>query len=199
MKKFILSFVFLLISCANYDLQQAMRPNNRLFVSKLPNMEPIFEAGKSLDTHTFGNGIGVASIQHNNEFATLFRREVEQNLVNTEGMVKGKLVLDPVFVEVNTNKAWLFTLYPLLVIPHAFGVPLSSDTSKWELELNVLDKNGKRIARYSAEATDTEYYAAYWGYDNTYTAALFEGYKKALNNIIEQIQNDIPVLSAKLK
>lgn len=65
--------------------------------------------------------------------------------------------------------------------------------------MNVIDKNGKRIARYSSEATDTEYYATYWGVKNTYEAAAFKGYKKALNNVIEQLQNDIPELSNKLK
>lgn len=192
MKKLIVLYIFLLIGCASYDLQQAMRPNNRFLAKKLPNMEAIFETGKSLDT-------GVASIQSNSEFSTLFRREVENNLIETDGPIKGKLVLDPVYFEVDQNNAWLFTLYPLLFIPPSLGVPLYSNTSKWELELNVIDKSGKRIARYSSEAMDTEYYAAYWGYDNSYTAAAFEGYKKALNSVIEQLQNDIPVLSSKLK
>lgn len=192
MKKFILFFIFLLASCASYDLQQAMRPNNRYIYTKLPHMESIFETGKSLDT-------GISSIQSNSEFATLFRREVEENLVNSDGPIKGKLVLDPVYFEENQNSAWLFTLYPLLLIPHVLGVPLYSNTSKWELELNVLDKNGKRIARYTGEAEDTEYYAAYWGYKNTFTAAVFNGYKKALDSVITQLQNDIPILSAKLK
>ncbi len=192
MKKITLFLMFLLIGCASYDLQQNMRPDNRFFTKKLPNMEPIFETGKSLDTN-------IISVQNNSEFSTLFRREVEKNLINSDGPVKGKLVLDPVYFEVDTNNAWLFTLYPLLFIPPSLGVPLHSNTSKWELELNVIDKNGKRIARYSSEATDTEYYAAYWGVKNTYEAAAFKGYKKALNNVIEQLQNDIPELSNKLK
>ncbi len=192
MKKIYLFFIMLLIGCANYDLQNAMHPSNRGFYQKLPNMEPIFETGKA-------SGISMSSMQFNNEFATLFRREVEMNLVDVNGSVKGKLVLDPVYFENEPNNAWLFTLYPLLFIPPALGVPLNSYTAKWELELNVLDKNGKRIARYSGEAEDTAYMAAYWGWDDPYTVAAFEGYKKALNNIIVQLQNDIPALSAKLQ
>lgn len=166
-----------------------MRPDYRSLTQKLPNMEPIFETGKSLNT---------AGIKNNRGFSTLFRREVEKNLINIDGPVKGKLVLDPVYFEADQNNAWLFTV-PLWFIPPVIGVPLHSNTSKWELELNVIDENGKRIARYSSEAVDTEYYAAYWGYKNAYTAAVFEGYKKALNKVIEQLQNDIPALSTKLK
>ena len=190
MKKVVLSLIFLLVACASYDLQKAMRPDYRSFEYKLPNMESIFETGKSLDND-------IASIQNNSEFSTLFRREVEKNLVNNDGPIKGKLVLDPIYFEADQNNAWIFTL-PLWFIPPVIGVPLHSNTSKWELELNVIDKNGKRIARYSGEATNTEYYAAYWGYSNTETAAIFEGYKKALNQVIEQLKNDIPELSSKL-
>lgn len=192
-------FVFLLYGCASYDLQNAMRPNDRGFCQKLPNMEPLFEMGKSVDSYTSVSNINTTSVQLNNEFATLFRREVEKNLIDMNGSIKGTLVLDPVYFENKPNNAWLFTLYPLLFIPPALGVPLNSYTAKWELELNVLDKNGKLIARYSGEAEDTEYWAAYWGWKDPYTVAAFESYKKALNKIIIQLQNDIPTLSAKLK
>lgn len=194
-----LSFIILLTGCASYDLQEAMRPNNREFYPKLPNMESLFETGKSVNIYTSASNINTTSIQLNNEFATLFRREVEKNLIDMNGSIKGKLVLDPVYFENEPNNAWLFTLYPLLFIPPALGVPLNSYTAKWELELNVLDKNGKRIARYSGEAEDTEYLAAYWGWEDPYTVAAFESYKQALNKIIIQLKNDIPTLSAKLK
>ena len=194
----VLFVVILLEGCASYDLQQAMHPDDRGFHQKLPNMEPIFEIGKSLNAYTSVSNINAASIQLNNEFATLFRREVEKNLINITGPIKGKLVLDPVYFENKPNNAWLFTLYPLLFIPPALGVPLNSYTAKWELELNILDKNGKRIARYSGEAEDTEYLAAYWGWKDPYTVAAFKSYKKALNKIIMQLQNDIPSLSAQL-
>ena len=199
MKKICLLLLLLLSACASYDLQNAMRPNARGFYQKLPNMEPLFEMGRSLDSYASASTTNMASMQLNNEFATLFRREVEKNLVDMNGSVRGKLVLDPVYFENKPNNAWLFTLYPLLFIPPALGVPLNSYTAKWELELNVLDKTGKRIARYSGEAEDTEYMAAYWGWEDPYTAAAFESYKKALNKIIIQLQNDIPMLSIKLK
>ncbi len=195
MRKLILSFVILLTACASYDLQQAMRPNSRFISPKLPNMEVVFESGKSVNT----NNTDSTTVQLNNEFATLFRREVEKNLVDVDGDVKGKLVLDPIFVKNEGNGLWMLTVYPGFFIPNIFGVPMSSQTATWELELNVLDKNGKRIARYSGESKDTEYFAAYWGYSNEDTAALFEGYKKALDIVIKQLQKDIPVLSDKLK
>lgn len=198
-KLYIFLFVFLLYGCASYNLQNAMRPDDRGFYQKLPNMEPLFETGRSVDSYTSVSNINTTSVQLNNEFATLFRREVEKNLIDMNGSVKGTLVLDPIYFENEPNNAWLFTLYPLLFIPPALGVPLNSYTAKWELELNVLDKNGKRIARYSGEAEDTEYLAAYWGWKDPYTVAAFESYKKALNKIIMQLQNDIPTLSAKLK
>lgn len=196
MKKFILLFIGLLLSaCASYDIQQEMRPNDRSVVQKLPNLEPIFETGKILSSD-----LDMTNVQHNSEFATLFRREIEKNLVNVNGSVKGKLILEPIFIKEKKNGWWVLTAFPGYFIPNLFGVPLISWTAKWELELNVLDKNGKRIARYSGEAEDTEYAKLYkGGYSNPRTAAVFKGYKKALDSIIKQLGNDIPVLSGKLK
>lgn len=200
MKKIILlSLCLFLGACAGYDLQQAMRPESRNIYQKLPNMEPIFEAGKALETDTKTGTSGTTSVQLNNEFATLFRREVEKNLINEDGPVKGKLVLEPVYFKREYNTAWILPSAFSLYILNLLGMPAGSDTSKWELELNVLDKNGKRIKRYSAEAENTEYFAAYWGTYNPYQAAVFEGYKKALDDIIKQLQADIPTLSAQLK
>ena len=201
MKKFysVSSFLILLGSCASYDLQNAIRPDNRRFEQRLPNMEALFETGKSVASDTSGSNINITSVQLNNEFATLFRREVKKNLINMNGPIKGKLVLDPVYFENKPNNAWLFTLYPLLFIPLALGVPLNSYTAKWELELNIFDTKGKRIARYSGEGMDTEYLAAYWGWKDPHIVAAFESYKKALDKIIQQLQKDIPSLSAKLK
>ena len=199
MKKLFLLFCIALTGCASYDVQQGMRPDSRSIAQKLPNMESIFETGKSLDTNSVTSGSGSSSVQYNNEFATIFRREVEQNLINEDGPIKGKLVLEPIFVKNEENGWWMLTIFPGYFIPNLFGVPMTSGTAKWELELNVLDKNGKRIARYSGEAEDTEYLAAYWGYSNPHTAATFNGYKKALDNVIEQLKNDIPTLSKKLK
>lgn len=202
LKVTILSLGMLLSACATYDLQQAMRPDNRNIYPKLPNMEPIFEAGKALDNNSSATGANTTSVQLNNEFATYFRREVEKNLIDEDGPVKGKLVLEPIFVKATENGGWTLTVFPGFFIPNLFGVPMDSWTAKWELELNVLDKNGKRIARYSAEEENTEYLAAYWGYatlPETRKAAVFEGYKKTLDNLIQQLQNDIPSLSAKLK
>ena len=195
MKKLVLCLVVLLAGCARYNVQSSIRPDSRSIYPKLPNMEAVFETGKSINTTDTNS----TTVQLNNEFATLFRREVENNLVNIDGSTRGKLVLDPVFVENKGNGLWLLTVFPGYFIPNIFGIPMMSQTATWELELNVLDKNGNRIARYSGEAKDTEYFAAYWGYSNPDTAAMFKGYKKALDSVIKQLQNDIPMLSDKLK
>ena len=191
----------LLTACASYDLQQAMRPDNRNILSKLPNMEPIFET-KSLDKRSASARGHKTSTRLSNEFATLFRREVEKNLINEDGPVKGKLILDPIFVQ-DESTAWpgIISIPLFWGIPLFLGAPWGWNTSRWELELSVLDKNGKRIARYSGGTADTEYKAFYWGYTLTSCrkAAAFEGYKKALDDVIKQLQADIPTLSAKLK
>ena len=195
MKKILLCLCLFVSACATYDVQEAMRPADRAIDSKLPNMEPIFEIGKASDTKSGDSD--TASIQSNNHYATLFRREVEMNLINENGPIKGKLVLEPVF-EKSTPSAWSIGIF-FSYIPSLFGAPILGTTFEWELELNVLDKNGKRIARYLAQAKDTEYTALYYGYTNSYEAAALESYKKALDDIIKQVQADIPKLSAKLK
>ncbi|MBQ4472491.1 MAG: hypothetical protein II942_04555 [Alphaproteobacteria bacterium] len=198
LKVAILGLGMLLSACASYDMQQAMRPDNRNIYPKLPNMEPIFEAGKASNADS--GTPATTSVQLNNEFATYFRREVEKNLIDEYGPIKGKLVLEPIFVKRDYNMAWRFP--NILIVPMLLGCPMTSYTTEWELELNVLDKSGQRIKRYSAEVENTEYEALYWGYKDgieALRAATFEGYKKALNNLIQQLQADIPSLSAKLK
>ena len=107
MKKFlVLATALLLTACAIYDLQQAMRPENRNIYEKLPNMEPIFEVAKGLETDTKKGTSGTTSFQLNNEFATYFRREVEKNLIDETGDVKGKLVLEPVYFKTDINGMW---------------------------------------------------------------------------------------------
>lgn len=194
MKKIVLFFIFLLTGCATYDLQNAIQPSMRVSYPKLPNLEPVFEAKKYVDIKTVMKN---TDAQSSNGFATLFKREAETNLADTGGESKGKLVLTPIFFENRENTGWLKT--PMLIITPALGVPTDSYTAKWELELSVLDKSGKQIARYSANAEKTEYKAAYWGWENPRTAATFESYKTALDSVIKQLQNDIPQLSAKLK
>jgi len=201
LKVTILSLGVLLAACASYDLQQAMRPGPRHIAQRLPNMEPIFEAGKALDNNTTAAGANTTSVQLNNEFATLFRREVERNLIDINGPIKGKLVLEPIFVKVEESGAWPLTMLPLF-IPNLLGAPFDAWEAKWEVELNVLDKTGRRLARYSGEVENTEYAAAYWGYKQALEArkaAVFEGYKKALDNVIKQLEDDIPRLTPYLK
>lgn len=189
MKKVIcMVFVLLLTACQSYPINLAIKPETRKNLN-FPNLEAIFEANEN---NVRGVSLDETKIKNNTPFAMLFYREIEKNVVMHGGEKKGSIILTPVLHTHEPNLRWPFASAITLHIPNIFGMPESSHTSFCELELRIVDKNGKLIKAYNADSELTKYTAAYWGYypQDTINAALYGSYKEALNKLMQQMNND---------
>lgn len=189
MKKFIcIAFVLLLTACHTYPINLAIRPEIRENLN-FPNLEPIFEAN---EINVKGVSLDETKIKNNTPFAMLFYREVEKNIVMHNGDKKGSIILTPVLLQQEPNLFWIFFNAVTLHIPAIFGIPEASYTSFCELELRIVDKNGKLIKSYNADSEVTKYAAAYWGYypKDGVNAALYGSYKETLSKLMQQMNND---------
>ncbi|MCP4355652.1 MAG: hypothetical protein GY793_08515 [Proteobacteria bacterium] len=197
MRKAILSLSLLFLTgCQSFYVNQAIKAENRHIENKLPNLELIFENEKSIKSWKPNENL----VKVNTPFATLFYREVENNLIDSYGDSKGYITLTPIF-HTNEYGGSGYTVLSLLSMTtfNLLGMPFSTRSSFCELEARVLNKDGKIIKKYSAESK-VKKYVAIWAYDeyDAEVAALYGSYKNTLGNIIEQIDKDHEFLNDKL-
>ena len=189
MKKVIcIIFALLLTACQTYPINLAIKPEARENLN-FPNLEAIFEANES---NVSGVSIDETKIKNNTPYAMLFYREVEKNVVVHDGDKKGSIILTPVLHTQEPNLFWTIFNAITLHTPAILGIPEASYTSFCELELRIVDKNGKLIRAYNADSVVTKYAAAYWGYypKDGVNAALYGSYKETLNKLMQQMNND---------
>lgn len=183
-----LVFVLLLIACQTYPINLAIKPEVRKNLN-FPNLEPIFESNEN---SVRGVSLDETKIKNNTPYAMLFYREIEKNVVRHDGEKQGSIILTPVLHTHEPNVGWTLVSALTLHIPNIFGMPEASHTSFCELELRIVDKNGKLIRAYNADSIVTKYTAAYWGYypQDTINAALYGSYKETLTKLMNQMNND---------
>ena len=197
----------LLSGCSTFYLNQGMKAPNRGFDDKLPNLEAVFSNEESLKNFTSEDNF----VQVNNPMANRFYREVETNLIDEydEGEKKGYLVLKPIISTAGFNSKRV--LYIFLGVFTGFvapllGAPIDVIEGFSELELRVLNSNGKLVKKYSAEASVKNKLGVYYGGcdslasqgKNCFDKASWEAYEKALGDIIEQVYRDRNYLRKKL-
>lgn len=189
MKKLIcMMFVLLLTACQTYPINLAIKPETRENLN-FPNLEAIFEANEN---SVRGVSLDETKIKNNTPYAMLFYREIEKNVVMHGGEKKGSIILTPVLHTIEPNMGWTYLSIGTMYIPNLLGMPIGSYTSFCELELRVVDKNGRLIRAYNSDSVTTKYSAAYWGYyfKDAANAAMYGSYKETLSNLIEQMNND---------
>ena len=189
MKKIIgMIFVLLLTACQAYPINLAIKPETRKNLN-FPNLEALFEANEN---SVRGVSLNETKIKNNTPYAMLFYREIEKNVVMHSGEKKGSIILTPILHTIEPNMGWTSLSIGTMYIPNLLGMPIGSYTSFCELELKVVDKNGNLIRSYNSDSVITKYSAAYWGYypKDAANAAIYGSYKKTLNNLIEQMNND---------
>ena len=203
MKKLIalMCTISLLSGCSTFYLNQGMKAPNRGFEDRLPNMEAVFSNEDSLKNFTSEDNF----VQVNTPMANRFYREVETNLIDEydEGEKKGYLVLKPII----STSGEKFTLFPILAgatlgAAQLLGIPFTVYEGFSELELRVLNSNGKLVKKYTSEATIQNIAGFYYGgcnnIPNCYGKASWNAYEKALGDIIEQVYRDRNYLRKKL-
>lgn len=194
--------ISLLSGCSTFYLNQGMKAPNRGFSDRLPNLEAVFSNEGSLKNFTSEDNF----VQVNTPMANRFYREVETNLIDEydEGEKKGYLVLKPIIMESQENMFFPVLAGATLGILPLLGLPTAIYEGFSELELRVLNSNGKLVKKYSAEVSVKNKSGFYYGGCNIWSAsnclgkASWNAYEKALGDIIEQIYKDRNYLRKKL-
>lgn len=197
MKKiFAILMTLFLSSCKSFSLQEEMRVSD-LGMDKLPTLEAIYEDEKSFKT-VANNEMTTRS---NNEYSTIFYREVETNISNPYGEKKGRIILRPIFYKIDQKGVWFLTPLFTLWTANILGCPANHYESLVELEVRIVDNKGNLIKKYSAENQDDEYVAMWWSYADPVAvkASILRAYKNALRDITQQIHKDFNYLNSKLK
>ncbi len=195
---FTIAALIAMSSCHNINISKKCEVK-QISGAKLPALEPIFLG--TGDRQTSFWTAGQKTVRQSGDRATIFYREVEENITTPRGQVKG-------YIELTHKSDWAKSF--LCTIPSAltamtinlFGFPLLSLEGYSEINVRILDANGQFIKRYSANATSTQYVALWWGvaessHNGESTSII--AYKKALDDITLQIKKDHNFLAPLLK
>jgi hypothetical protein len=130
----------------------------------------------------------------------LFTKEVEENLIDPYGDKYGYIALKSSVIKYKEGGAFFLISIFTYCIPNLLGMPFLKLSYKIEVEIRILDKNNKLIAKYSAIGESKVTVALYYGYKMTdgsrkcYTDALNDAFSK----IRPQIQPDVNKINDKL-
>ena len=195
MRLVVLSFLLLLAGCKTYHANEAMKVD-QIAGRKLPSLEAVYENVKSIKKESNSGSLH----RINDNYATVFYREVEKNIAEEEGDKKGRIVLTPIYLETEKQKGFAIVSALTLGLANLVGVPRAEYEATAELELRILDSKGNVIKKYASERTVSEY-VAIGGYkaSSVKEASKMSAYKSALRDITYQIQNDYDYLKQKLK
>lgn len=202
-KLFTLLLCILLSGCKTtpFYINQAMKAKERNFSEKLPNLEAVYEDENALKNFSINDSF----VKVNTPEATKFYREVEKNLIDISGEKRGYIVLTPILSAINEEEILesqdlgaLLGISTLGLVPLIFNIPKIPFKGYSEIEVRILDNNGKIIKRYSTEQTSFIKHSVWNQCLNCVTRAKWEAYEAALENIFEQIYQDRIWLTKKL-
>ena len=181
------------------DLTPSKQPNN--------NLLPVLEI--KTDTSIYPRLLDIGKKKkvvdkRSNDAKNIFHKEVQQNIIETTGANKGSISLRLNYENTVNNSAYsaVGTVSLLaLGVPLLLGVPFGAKTQDLEVEVQILNKHKDVIRTYTEKVSDTEYKAAWWGYDSQsiYRKLAAENLKHALENIRYKINNDAPEILTELK
>lgn len=181
------------------DLTPSKQPNN--------NLLPVLEI--KTDTSIYPRLLDIGKKKkvvdkRGNDAKNIFHKEVQQNIIETTGANKGSISLRLNYENTVNNSAYsaVGTVSLLaLGVPLLLGVPFGAKTQDLEVEVQILNKHKDVIRTYTEKVSDTEYKAAWWGYDSQsiYRKLAAENLKQALAEIRRQINNDAVQIRTELK
>jgi hypothetical protein len=101
----------------------------------------------------------------------------------------------------NSGWGWTVASVSTLFLPNLLGMPVRTQRAELELQMEILDANGKMLIRYTAPGTGKAPVAAYHGYDNTTATrkANLVALQDAMSKIKKKLESDVPVLSSQLE
>lgn len=219
-----------LLSCKSFD-PQLLRPVEQI-ENRLPplevqidqvSLETAYSLGKVESGFqeyekeiTKGFTISIASarnqafldkrIQH---AVVIFDRELSDNICEPEGKKYGYAVCRIANQKSSIGWGWLIPSVLTVFTINLFGFPLYSETTGLDVEVEILDAQNNRVAKYSALAENTKHIALFWGYwgefipqkdadnDLTRTTNAY-ALRAAMENIKHQIARDAIKIRSKL-
>jgi hypothetical protein len=131
----------------------------------------------------------------------LFSHEVEDNLTDPYGNKYGYIVMRQHIIKMKAGYGWAIFDGLTLGVPILFGCPLGYFKYKIEVEIRIIDSQGRLIGKYAATGKGTAGMAMYWGYSaqNVLRKVYTDAINDAFNQIRPQIRNDVTMLNDKLQ
>lgn len=201
MKKiFTLILCVLLSGCKTtpFYINQAMKAKDRNYPDKLPNLEAVYEDESALKNFSINDSF----VKVNTPEATKFYREVEKNLIDISGEKRGYIVLTPLLSAYDHDSASVITtimgISTFGLWLAIFNVPKLHFQGFSEIEIRILDNNGKIIKKYSSEQISNAKNTPWNSCLECATRVKWEAYESALEDILEQIYQDRIWLTAQL-
>lgn len=205
MKKILLCLMFVLSSCTlpiTYnDTHQTKNPNANL----LPPMHT------KVNTQNLRASFSDVSQDKNkpdrnlrdtmtNDAVSIFEREVEENITQSEGNKKGRIAFRVQYVELENTLPLRAVSIATLGLLNLIGFPADKYTQTMEVEVEVMNLKGGVIKRYTETVQNSEYSAFYWGYrrPNINRKLSAENVKQALKLISAKINTDAEYIKSKL-
>lgn len=194
-KTYILPVVFILSACSFLDRNAILRVEQTQD-RKLPALEAVYIDATSSIPHYWEPGAKV--VQSGTDRATLFYKQVENVLTNPHSDIHGYIELrDHIYpTDIFSGLLWIIPSCFTYGLANLLGMPLLSQGIQSEIHIRVLDKEGRLVKRYYAEAKDTQYVALYWAKQGDYA---LKTYRDALDDAVLQMQQDYEFLYERLK
>ena len=226
MKKILLLSTFLfLTNCKNITHQDYILDVNNQ--TKLPaleavinttNLENVFSLGGFVaNANNMGTGVGnrgwvQASAMTGTSFRdprmqdtmTLFDDFVKNKVTNPYGEKKGYIVLNIGYRNRIVHYESIATVSATVLslgILNLLGFPFAVEEEEMNISVEILNSKRELVKRYTSVQSDTEWMAAYWGYDVPMVnrKITIENVKNALEDIGKQVSNDAYEINKRLK
>ncbi len=101
----------------------------------------------------------------------------------------------------NSGWGWTVASVSTLFAPNLLGMPVRTHRAEMELQMEILDANGKMLVRYTAPGVGKAMVAAYHGYDSSTATrkANLLALQNAMSNIKKKLEADAPSLANQLE
>ena len=101
----------------------------------------------------------------------------------------------------NSGWGWTVASVSTLFVPNLFGMPVRTHRAELELQMEIVDANGKMLVQYSAPGVGKAMVAAYHGYDSSTATrkANLLALQSAMSKIKKKLESDVPALTSQLE
>ena len=222
MKKYTLPFLLLALSLAACrSLRSHDFHTNQSLPTRLPHLGLLVHERSFLEAFDYEFAHDVASLnatsgpyypdpwiayqvtdQALQDAFNLLGNEINENLSQTSSPRYGHARFKLLFYQCrNSGWGWTMTSFATLFVPNLVGMPVGMFKSEIELQMEIVDAEGKVLVRYTAPGMGKAPMAAYYGYDNATATrkANLLALKDAMSKIKIKLEPDVPSLASQLE